>query len=65
MGQAEVIELLQNHPHQWFTTKEISENINISRPAVIESLKRLIQQEVVEKRRNPEERFGFQYRFEH
>ncbi|MDP6155569.1 MAG: MarR family transcriptional regulator [Candidatus Thermoplasmatota archaeon] len=65
MGQAEVIEFFQNHANQWFTTKEISSNINISKGAVSGSLKRLIHQGVVEKRRNSEKRHGFKYRFKH
>ncbi len=62
MGQAEVVEFLRNHADSWFTSKEIWENINISRAAVVESLRRLKLQDVVEKRRNPDERYGFQYR---
>jgi len=63
MGQAEVIEFLQNHPHRWFKATEISLDINHSKVTVCGSLKRLKQQGVVEKRRNPEERHEFQFRF--
>ena len=63
MGQAEVIEFFQNRPVQWFTATEISLDINLSKVTVCGSLKRLKQQGVVEKRRNPEERRSVQYRF--
>ena len=63
MGQAEVIEFLENHSRRWFPTKDISQNINISKGAVSGSLKRLIQQGLVEKRRDFEKKIGFQYRF--
>jgi DNA-binding MarR family transcriptional regulator len=62
MGQAEVIELLQNHPRQWFTATEISLDIDLTKVTVCGLLKRLKQQGVVEKQRNPEERRSVQYR---
>ena len=62
MGQSEVIEFLQNQPNQWFTATEISIDIDLTKVTVCGLLKRLKQQGVVEKRRNPEERRSVQYR---
>jgi len=41
MGQQEVYHFLKIHQEKWFTSREISEGINISRGAVAESLRKL------------------------
>ena len=39
MGQVEVSDFLENHPDQWYTSKEISEATGIGRGPVTTTLK--------------------------
>jgi len=41
MGQQEVYQFLKKHSGRWYTSKEISEEIGISRGAVTESLRKM------------------------
>ncbi len=41
MGQQEVYQFLKEHPGEWFTSRVISERVNISKGAVTESLRKL------------------------
>ena len=41
MGQQEVYDFLKAHPNEWFTSKEISEEINISIGSTTVCLKKL------------------------
>lgn len=62
MGQADVLDILQSSENDWSTSKEISRKVDSSKGSVLLALKKLIQQGFVEKRRKPDERYGFQYR---
>ena len=62
MGQGDVLEILQKSTGEWFTSKEICEEVDASNSSVSIALKKLIQQGYVERRRKPDERYGFQYR---
>lgn len=41
MGQQEVYDFLKAHPNEWFTSREISEEINISIGSTTVCLKKL------------------------
>jgi predicted transcriptional regulator len=41
MGQQDVYNLLKNHPNEWFTSRDISKEINISVGSVTVCIKRL------------------------
>ena len=47
MGQQEVYDFLKAHPVEWFTSKEISERINISIGSVTVCLKKLRENDEV------------------
>ena len=52
MGQEDIIKLLKANPNEWFTSKEISNEINISLGAVTVSLKRLREKNEVEHKKS-------------
>ncbi|UCF08644.1 MAG: winged helix-turn-helix domain-containing protein [Thermoplasmata archaeon] len=66
MGQQEVYDFLKVHPTEWFTSKEISQEINISIGSVTVCLKKLrknneVQYKPVEKKGG--KRTQYSYRF--
>jgi len=63
MGQADVLEILQTNRSEWSTSKEICQKVDVSQGSVLLALKKLRQQGTVERRRKPDERYCFQYRF--
>jgi len=63
MGQAEVLDILRCSGNEWSTSKEISRKADVSKGSVLLALKKLRKQGSVERRRKPDERYGFQYRF--
>ena len=48
MGQGEVITFLEANPNNWFTSKVISNEINVSNGSVTVSLKRLREKDEVD-----------------
>ena len=58
-----MLEILEGSEGEWSTSCEISQNVDASRGSVLLALKRLRMQGVVERRRDPAERYGFQYRY--
>ena len=63
MGQQEVYHFLKTHPEKWFTSREISEGINISRGAVAESLRKLRENGEIEFKGKGRRGNEFQYKF--
>ncbi len=63
MGQAEVTEFLEYRLGRWFTSKEISLNVNTSTVSVAHSLRKLIEQGEVQRRRDVKNKYGYQYKF--
>ncbi len=63
MGQADVLEILRNSRSEWSTSKDICKKVDVSMSSVLLALKKLRQQGFVERRRKPDDRYGFQYRF--
>ncbi|MBI5390520.1 hypothetical protein HZB02_03460 [Candidatus Woesearchaeota archaeon] len=47
MGQQEVYNFLKKHKTKWFTSRDISENINISLGSVTMSLKKLRKSKLI------------------
>ena len=62
MGQAEVIEFLQNRWNGWFTSREISKYVNTSTISVTHSLRKLINVGEVQRRRDVGNKYGYQYK---
>ncbi|MDP6156533.1 MAG: hypothetical protein QF682_10455 [Candidatus Thermoplasmatota archaeon] len=62
MGQAEVTKFLEYRLGRWFTSKEISRNVNTSTVSVTHSLRKLIEQGEVQRRRDVENKYGYQYK---
>jgi len=48
MGQQEVYNFLEKHPTNWFTSKDISNGINISIGSVTNSLRRMREKNEVQ-----------------
>jgi DNA-binding transcriptional regulator GbsR (MarR family) len=63
MGQAEASDFLENHLDRWYTSKEISEEIGISRGAVSESLRKLRENEEIEYRGTGQRGNKYLYKF--
>lgn len=62
MGQQEVYEFLKNNPGKWFTSREISENLNVSIGSVTMNLKKLRKSKLITFR-NTGKKNMFQYMF--
>ena len=62
MGQQEVYNFLKASKGKWFTSKQISQNINVSIGSVTMSLKKLRKSQLV-KYRNTGKRNEFQYMY--
>jgi Mn-dependent DtxR family transcriptional regulator len=62
MGQQEVYNFLKGNKGKWFTSKQISQNINVSIGSVTMSLKKLRKSQLV-KYRNTGKRNEFQYMY--
>jgi len=62
MGQEEVYEFLKEHSERWITSNEIYENLDISRGPITTSLKKLLRNGEIKKRRDPFVRYGYLYR---
>ncbi|MBT4540247.1 MAG: helix-turn-helix domain-containing protein [Candidatus Woesearchaeota archaeon] len=62
MGQQEVYNFLKANKGKWFTSKQISQNINVSIGSVTMSLKKLRKSQLV-KYRNTGKRNEFQYMY--
>lgn len=60
MGQQEVYDFLMKHPDEWFTSKQISEELIVSIGSVTMSLKKLRKTNII-KYRNTGKRNTFQY----
>jgi len=63
MGQQEVYHFLKVHMEKWFTSREISEGIEISRGAVAESLRKLRENGEIEYRGTGRRGNEYQYKF--
>ncbi len=62
MGQQEVYNFLKDNKNKWFTSKQISESINVSIGSVTMSLKKLRKSQLV-KYKNTGKRNEFKYMF--
>ena len=62
MGQQEVYDFLKENKHEWFTSKEITKQLNISLGSVTMSLKKLRQSGILHHKFTGE-RNSYQYRF--
>ncbi|MFT4310302.1 MAG: helix-turn-helix domain-containing protein [Candidatus Woesearchaeota archaeon] len=62
IGQQEVYDFLKTNKTKWFTSREISEQLNISIGSVTMSLKKLRKSNIVDFR-NTGKRNMFEYRF--
>ena len=62
MGQQEVYNFLKDNKGKWYTSKQISENINVSIGSVTMSVKKLRKSQLV-KYRNTGKRNEFQYMY--
>jgi len=62
MGQQEVYDFLKGNKRKWFTSKEISGELDISLGSITTSLKKLRQCKLVDWK-NAGKRNLFQYRF--
>lgn len=62
MGQQEVYEFLKNNPETWFTSREISDNLNVSIGSVTMNLKKLRKSKLIAYR-NTGKKNMFQYMF--
>lgn len=62
MGQQEVYNFLKDNPKKWFTSKEISDAIDVSIGSVTMSLKKLRKSQMV-KYKQTGKRNEFQYMF--
>jgi len=62
MGQQEVYEFLKANPNQWFTSREISENLQVSIGSVTMNLKKLRKSKLIAYR-NTGKKNMFQYMF--
>jgi len=62
MGQQEVYNFLKENKGKWFTSKQISENINVSIGSVTMSLKKLRKSQLV-KYKNTGKRNEFKYMY--
>ena len=62
MGQQEVYNFLKANKGKWFTSKQISQNINVSIGSVTMSLKKLRKSQLV-KYRTTGKRNAFQYMY--
>ncbi len=62
MGQQEVYDFLKGNKRKWFTSKEISGELDISLGSITTSLKKLRQCKMIDWR-NAGKRNLFQYRF--
>lgn len=62
MGQQEVYEFLKNNPDTWFTSREISDNLNVSIGSVTMNLKKLRKSKLIGYR-NTGKKNMFQYMF--
>ncbi|MGM5483488.1 MAG: winged helix-turn-helix domain-containing protein [Nanobdellota archaeon] len=62
MGQQEVYEFLKKNPDKWFTSREISENLNVSIGSVTMNLKKLRKSKLIAYR-NTGKKNMFQYMF--
>ena len=63
MGQQDVYRFLQEHPGEWFTSKEISERIGLSIGVIAESLRKMRVNDEIEHRGTGCRRNGYQYKF--
>jgi len=61
MSQQDILELLENHPEQWISGKDINQNLKISSGALSSNLKRLRRAGMIEVRSN-NVNTGFLYR---
>lgn len=62
MGQQEVYNFLKDNKNKWFTSKQISESIDVSIGSVTMSLKKLRKSQLV-KYKNTGKRNEFKYMF--
>lgn len=62
MGQQEVYEFLKKNPDNWFTSREISENLEVSIGSVTMNLKKLRKSKLISYR-NTGKKNMFQYMF--
>ena len=63
MGQQEVYLFLQDHPGEWYTSREICEKIGISIGAIAESLRKMRENDEIEHRGKGHRGKGYQYKF--
>ena len=61
MSQQDILELLENHPEQWISGKDINKNLKISSGALSSNLKRLRRAGMIVVRSN-NVNTGFLYR---
>jgi len=62
MGQHDVYEFLMEHSERWVTSKEIFQNLDLSKRPITTSLKKLLKNGEIKKRRDPFVRYGYLYR---
>ena len=62
ISQSEVLEFLEKHPKEWFTTKEISEKIGITHGSCINNMTRLRKHNLAV-RRESGKRYCYEYKF--
>ena len=63
MGQQEVYVFLQEHPGEWFASREISERIGISIGAIAGSLRKMRVNGEIEHRETGCRGKGYHYKF--
>jgi predicted transcriptional regulator len=66
MGQQEVYDFLKAHPNEWFTSREISEGINISIGSTTLCLKKLrknneVQYKAIGKKGGKRTRYSYSF----
>ena len=62
ISQREVNDFLQKYPKEWFTAKQISEELGISIGSCANNIYRLIKHQLI-KRRESGKRYCFEYKY--